>query len=93
METNEHEWYVEAGGDGEGRYQCAFCGQPIEPTGFDPCEVAVQAARSIALGGDHWDPGMWWCYVHAACVPRAMTDEFREQFGGGYLPPSPNASG
>jgi hypothetical protein len=34
VETNEHEWYVEAGGDGEGRYQRAFCGRPIEPTGF-----------------------------------------------------------
>lgn len=86
--SDDHEWYAEAGGDGRGRYQCAFCGQQIEPVGFDPCQVEVQAARSIPLASGGWNPGMWWFYAHAACIPRAMSQEFRAQFEAEYAPPT-----
>jgi hypothetical protein len=87
MGSDDHEWYAESGGDGGGRYRCAFCGEEIEPVGFDPCEVSVQAARSTHIAGDERDPGMWWFYTHAACLPHAMCDDFRTQFEREYAPP------
>ena len=71
----------------EGQHQCAFCGEAIEPVGFDPCEVTVKAARSIPMSPGECDPGMWWFHVHAACVPRAMYEEFRDRFAADYSPP------
>jgi hypothetical protein len=73
----EDEWY-----DPDSVYECAFCGELMEHTGYDPCEVNVGAARADRPNSSqHWQ---FW--VHAACVPAAFTASLRDAAGDSYVP-------
>lgn len=43
---------------------CCFCGQPIEETGTDPCEVRV----TTSAGGKKWQ--VWFC--HGQCFRKRL---------------------
>jgi hypothetical protein len=60
-------------------YECAFCGQVIDHTGWDPCEVTVQAARDV---GDA--PGRWLFWAHAKCVPASFSENLRVEVQCAY---------
>jgi hypothetical protein len=72
----ERDWY-----DPEMTYECAFCGEEIEHDAFDPCEVEVQAARSVGN-----DAGTWFFWAHAACVPAAFHEGLRTEVTADYRP-------
>jgi hypothetical protein len=62
--------------------ECAFCGQPIERSGWDPCSVQVSADKRDGREVRGWTFG-----AHAACVVAAMHPVLRNEVAGAYAYP------
>jgi hypothetical protein len=78
------EWYRP-----DDTYSCAFCGEIIERSGYDPCQVVVESHRENPDA-----PGYWWFAAHA-CVPQAFEPGLRRDVEDEYeYPPrEPEESG
>jgi hypothetical protein len=75
----DEEWY-----EPDRVYDCAICGKIIEPTGYDPCRVMIDAARP-RVDGTYM---AWEFWAHAACVPTALESSLADAVRNSYdFPP------
>jgi hypothetical protein len=61
--------------DGQEWAECAFCGEMMQPEGWDPCSVEVWAAAEQVS---------WHFGAHAACVLASFHPEFRAAVASDY---------